>query len=134
MAGSGPDEGATRAEVRRLGLDNDVMFLGQRSDVYDLYQALDLYMLPSLYEGFPVAAVEAMATGLPCLLSDTITDELQFGSKVHYLPLNKESVWAEVAQKYIVYQDRFSGQQEIKKHGLDIRDTANQLERIYLEY
>lgn len=133
MAGSGPDEEATKAEVHRLDLDQSVIFLGQRSDVYDLYQALDLYMLPSLYEGFPVAAVEAMATGLPCLLSDTITDELQFGSKVHYLPLDKEGIWAGIAQKYVAYHDRYSGQNEIQKHGLDIRDTACQLEKIYLE-
>lgn len=132
MAGSGPDEDATKAEVCRLGLDRDVLFLGQRSDVYDLYQALDLYILPSLYEGFPVAAVEAMATGLPCLLSNTITDELKFGSKVHYLPLNNVTMWAEVAQQYISDQDRYSGQAEINNNGLDIRDTAKQLEKIYL--
>lgn len=131
MAGSGPDEMATKAEVCRLGLDSDVMFLGQRSDVYDLYQAIDLYLLPSLFEGFPVAAVEAMATGLPCLLSDTITDELKFGSKIHYLPLNNERVWADIAQQYVIERERYSGQTEIKNHNLDIRDTAKQLEYIY---
>lgn len=132
MAGSGPDEDATKAEIHRLGLDQDVILLGQRSDVYDLYQAIDLYMLPSLYEGFPVAAVEAMATGLPCLLSDTVTDELSFGANVHYLPLDNENIWANVALEYAAGNDRYSGLKEIKKHGLDIRDTAHKLEKIYL--
>lgn len=134
MAGSGPDEEATKADACRLGLEQDVLFLGQRSDVYYLYQALDLYILPSLYEGFPVAAVEAMSTGLPCLLSDTITDELKFGAKVHYLPLNNVSLWGDIAKQYVVDQDRYSGQTEIKMNGLDIKDTAKQLEHIYLGF
>lgn len=133
MAGSGPDEEPTKAEVHRLGLDESVIFLGQRSDVYDLYQALDLYMLPSLYEGFPVAAVEAMATGLPCLLSDTITDELQFGSKVHYLPLDNSEAWGCAAIQYSgLDYDRFSALEEVKSHNLDISKVGNRLEKIYL--
>lgn len=134
LAGSGEDEEATRAEVLRLKLSNDVLFLGQRNDVKNLYQAIDLYMLPSLFEGFPVATVEAMATGLPCLLSDTITDELKAGTNVHYLPLHNTKSWAEAALKYAEYeQDRSLGQSKVKQMGLDIRDTAELLEKFYLK-
>lgn len=132
MVGNGPDEDATKAEAYRLGLNRDVLFLGQRNDVYDLYQAIDLYMLPSLYEGFPVAAVEAMSTGLPCLLSDTITDELNFGSKIHYLPLKDVHKWAVTSTLYVTDHDRNGGQLEAKTNGLEIRNTAKQLERIYI--
>lgn len=133
IVGDGPDMVQTKAEVKRLGLDEDTLFLGQRSDVYDLYQALDLYLLPSLYEGFPVAAVEAMSAGLPCLLSDTITDELSFGENVHYLPLNDPDLWGDAASKYRdSHLDRRQGQQEIKGNNLDITQVGKTLEKLYL--
>lgn len=133
MIGDGPDIIQTKAEVEKLGLDEDVQFLGQRSDVYDLYQAMDLYLLPSLYEGFPVAAVEAMTTGLPCLLSDTITDELNFGKNVHYLPLGNPDAWGIVASQYIKpHHDRFQGQREVQDNNLDITKVSKKLEELYI--
>lgn len=133
MVGDGPDMTDTKDAVRKFGLEGDVIFLGQRSDVFNLYQALDLYLLPSLYEGFPVAAVEAMATGLPCLLSDSITDELNFGKNVEYLPLNKQKAWASAAERYSKMQiDRELGQLEVKTNNLDILKVSKILENLYL--
>lgn len=132
IIGDGPDMVKTKAEVERLKLDDDVLFLGQRSDVYDLFQALDLYLLPSLYEGFPVAAVEAMATGLPCLLSDTITNELSFGENIHYLPLSNPDVWGTVASQYSnLHLDRSLGHQEVQDNSLDITKVSKKLEELY---
>ena len=62
-------------QVKNLNLDTNVMFLGQRNDVDELYQAFDVLLLPSLYEGLPVVGVEAQASGLLCLLSDNMTRE-----------------------------------------------------------
>ena len=58
---------------RFKGLNDCVKFLGARNDVDRLLQAMDAFVLPSIYEGFPVAAIEAQAAGLPCFLSDSIT-------------------------------------------------------------
>lgn len=132
MVGSGECLEKVRAEVDRLGLNDDVLFLGHRSDVNDLYQALDLYLLPSLYEGFPVAAVEAMATGLPCLISDRVTDELSFGKLVRYLPLNDNKAWGKASEEFLTPVDRSEGLTEIRVHQLDIRDSAKTLENFYL--
>jgi glycosyltransferase involved in cell wall biosynthesis len=62
-------------KVRTLGLANKVLLLSYVKDVDRIYQAMDVFVMPSLYEGYPLASVEAMAAGLPCVLADRITQE-----------------------------------------------------------
>ena len=64
LAGQGPLQEEIKNKVRELGLDDSVRFLGQRNDANELYQAFDVFLLPSLYEGLPVVGVEAQASGL----------------------------------------------------------------------
>lgn len=66
LAGQGPLQEEIKNKVRELGLDDSVRFLGQRNDANELYQAFDVFLLPSLYEGLPVVGVEAQASGLLC--------------------------------------------------------------------
>lgn len=134
IAGSGEDEEKLKYVINRSKYCNDILFLGRRSDADKLYQAFDLYFMPSLYEGFPVAGVEAMATGLPILLSDTITTELEFGSAVKYLPLNDKDAWVESAFSFLHDNYRKQRTHEVKNNGLDIRNTVATLEQIYLKY
>ena len=89
--------------------------------------------MPSLYEGFPVAAVEALSSGLPVLLSDEITGELSVFSAVEYLPLEDQEQWLQAIVRHQKPADRSVRQQEVHKHGLDIRDTARMLEQVYAE-
>lgn len=133
VAGNGPDEEKFRARVQELYLDHCVRQLGRRSDVDRLYQAFDVYLLPSFTEGFPVAAVEAMASGLPVLLSDVITRELSFGSAVTYLPLSDPERWVTAVMKWQGDNSRAERQAEPAENGLDIRTNTNLLEHIYLE-
>lgn len=132
VAGNGPDEEKFRARVRELKLEHCVRQLGRRSDVDRLYQAFDVYLLPSFTEGFPVAAVEAMASGLPVLLSDVITRELAFGSGVTYLPLAQPEKWINAAKRWRADAGRTLRQKEPAENGLDIRTNTNRLEHIYL--
>ena len=75
-----------------------IYFLGSRKDVNRLYQAMDVFLLPSRYEGLPVVAVEAQVAGLPCILSDRITKEVKITENVTFLNLESGSIrWAEVA-------------------------------------
>lgn len=132
-AGNGPDEMLIKAQIGLLGLEKQVMMLGRRSDVDRLYQAFDLFLLPSLYEGFPVAGVEALASGLPVLLSDRITGELKIFSGVEYLSLKETENWVRAIESQRKPYDRVSRQREVLDHGFDIRDTAQMLERVYME-
>ena len=74
LVGSGPLENEIKKKVERLDLEDSVLFLGQRDDINKLYSVMDVFCLPSLYEGLPVVGVEAQAAGLPCVFSDKITD------------------------------------------------------------
>ena len=133
IAGSGEAQEAMEQKIRELDIEDHVKLLGRRSDVNRLYQAFDIFMLTSVTEGYPVAAVEAMAAGLPVLLSDAITPELKFGSAATYLPLNQPKRWLEAIHRWKIDSGREARQCEPAAHGLDIRTAARQLEEIYRE-
>ena len=132
-AGNGPDEEMINTMIRDLRLEEHVHMLGRRADVNRLYQAYDLFLMPSLYEGFPVAGVEALSSGLPALLSTEITKELERFSAVEYLPLSSEDIWVDAILRQTKPADRSIRQKEVAQRGFDIRDTAQILEKIYSE-
>ncbi len=82
--------------VRNLGLSENVKFLGNRADVDELYQAMDVFVMPSLFEGLPVVGVEAQFSGLPCVFSDKVPSEVKFTNKAMFISLNKsKDIWAD---------------------------------------
>lgn len=89
LVGCGELEGEIKEKVSRLGLEENVIFLGRRSDVPALMSAFDVLALPSLYEGMPNVIIEAQAAGLPCVISDTITPEADITGLVKYMPLSE---------------------------------------------
>lgn len=95
----------TKEYVKTQGLGEKVLFLGNRSDVNKLLSAFDILVFPSLYEGMPNVVIEAQAAGLPCLISDTITEEADITGLVKYYPLEKSAKeWADEA---IAQSERF---------------------------
>ena len=137
IAGNGDEEENLRNQIRELDIENQVLMLGRRADPERLYQAFDVFLLPSFTEGFPVSAVEALSSGLPCLLSSSITHELEGYSQVSYLPLNHMDRWVGALESLAAEKDsaarREKAQAEPFRHGLDIRSCARTLERIYEE-
>jgi glycosyltransferase involved in cell wall biosynthesis len=96
LAGEGPLRPETEQIVDTLGIANNVLFLGQRSDADALYCAADVFCLPSLYEGLPVVAVEAQASGLPIIMSDQVTHEALITSRAKMIPLDANTdAWAD---------------------------------------
>lgn len=90
--------GALKSMIEKIvndkGLSSHVLFLGVRNDLPDLYSIMDLFVLPSLYEGLPTVAVEAQASGVPTLLSDRITKEVNLGiGLIEYLPIDSVEAW-----------------------------------------
>ena len=133
IAGNGQDEEMLREKIHALGLEDRVRLLGRRSDVNRLYQAFDLLLLPSLFEGYPVVAVEALACGLPVLLSDRITGELKAAPGACYLSLKKQQPWIDAVCSWQKDENRMQRQQAVRKLPLDIRDCTRRLEQIYEE-
>ena len=97
VGGNGNLEGQVRKKVQNLGLERDVIFTGVRSDVPCLMSAMDVFVMPSFFEGMPNTVIESQATGLPCIIADTITREANITGLVEYLPLENPVLWAEKA-------------------------------------
>lgn len=117
--------------IARLGIDNCVRFLGVRSDVPRLLQGGDIFIFPSLYEGFPGAVLEAEASGLWCLVSDAITDEVDLTSHIKRLPLSKGvGYWASTLEQYHTC-DRENAWKEIRDAGYDINQLSKRTEAFF---
>ena len=98
LVGKGELENSIREQAASLGILDDIVFAGVRSDVPSLLSAMDVFVFPSFYEGMPNTVIEAQATGLPCVISDTITKTADITGLVKYLSLTFDSqLWAETA-------------------------------------
>lgn len=132
LAGIGELQDAARGKAEELHLTDSVRFLGFRSDVADLLQGMDIFLMPSLYEGFPVTGVEAQATGLPCVFSDTITREVKILDAVEYLPLSAPAAqWADAVLRLAKSGDRQKACKVLIEKGYDVHTMAERLIRIY---
>lgn len=133
LVGDGDDFLRVQERARELKLQNNVLFLGVRSDVADLMQAMDVFVFPSLYEGLPVTMVEAQAAGLPCVISDGVSPECILANDlVGVLSLSDGTdVWANrvIAQAGKVRKD-CSG--EVAAQGFDIRNEVEKLQNFYV--
>lgn len=133
LAGQGPLEEEIRNKVKDLNLDDSVKFLGQRKDANELYQAFDVFLLPSLYEGLPVVGVEAQATGLLCYLSDDMTKETKVLDITKFMSLNNTpEEWAKNILKDVKKYKRIDTSKEMTAKNFNIKEEAKKLEEYYL--
>jgi len=131
LAGIGEQEESIRERVNNYGLSGKVLFLGYRTDIPELLQAMDLFVLPSRFEGFGISQIEAQCAGLPCFASEFIPVEAKLTSNFEFLPYNA-GVWAdrivEIAAKSDIRKDM---SEEITKAGFSVREQIRVLEKIY---
>lgn len=119
-----------KKEFKRLGLMDCVYFAGVQNDVSDWYQAMDAFLLPSLFEGLPVVGVEAQAAGLQCFVSDKITKEINITRTVKYIPIDEGSVvWANTIMDVL---DRKNLGQMPFPEEYNIRTAVKTLEQKYI--
>lgn len=130
LAGIGPTEELARAKVEALNLSDKVKFLGIYSAPQRLYQAMDAFVLPSLYEGLPVVGIEAQAAGLPCFFADTITRQAAL-CNVTFLPLNNAAKWADSILQTCAQFQRKDTSPQIKQAGFDIQSVSEKVLSLY---
>ena len=119
-------------KVKQYNLQNHFLFLGDHADINRYYQAMDVFILPSLFEGLPIVMVEAQVSGLPCIVSDVITSESNISGNVTFLPINDASVWGEVLYNKLnnLNTNRELVSKQLKDSVFDIIHEALQLESI----
>ena len=135
LIGVGELEQAAQERARSLGVQDQVLFLGQMANVNEWYQAMDCFVLPSLFEGLPVVGVEAQAAGLPCFFSDQVTDEILLSPDARRISLQTgDEEWAHkilaVRQKNV---HRAQGEEIVRQAGYDIHTEGRKLQALYLK-
>ncbi len=129
--GSGPLDNEVKEYAHKIGIQEYVKFLGNRDDVADLYHVMDVFFLPSLYEGLPVVGIEAQANSLPLVCADTITKELDISNNVCYLSLaDSKSKWAE---QLLMNKNKRPcvDWSTIQNSGYDIVTESTKMQKIY---
>ena len=116
--------------IQELDIADSVLCMGWQKHAEDYLQAMDMFCLPSRFEGLPISVIEAQTAGVKCLISDEVTEEVKITDLVTFLPLEEEH-WAEemAGCRINVGRDRRDG--EIAKAGYDIRVAADKLGELY---
>ncbi len=133
LVGDGELRGNIEKQAEYCGVRDSVIFTGVRSDVPELMQAMDCFVLPSLYEGLGIVSIEAQTSGLPCLVSDRVPNECSITDLVEHISLEEGAdKWA--AQILNARgETRCSRENETAKAGYDINSNASELQNYYLK-
>lgn len=135
LVGDGYGRPAIEELVHQYSLQDRVLFLGSRNDVRALMQAMDVFILPSLFEGLPLVLIEAQTAGLPCIISaDVISEEVKITDLVRFVSLRRGAdQWAEIILRALARKrGRENTAEQIRRAGYDIGATQIFLTEFYL--
>lgn len=128
-------DGELRKEIEEVakekGIDRKILITGMVEDVHKYMQALDVFVMPSLYEGLPFAGIEAQAAGLPCIFSDTITEELHIAPNIIFLPIDKGTPLWKKAILEMEKIGRADAMRELIQSGYDLETQIDDIIKAY---
>lgn len=133
LVGEGPRYDEVKRIVDEKKLTNSVLFLGWRNDVAELFQAMDVFLLPSNFEGLPTVGIEAQCAGVPCVFSDTITDETMITNQCQFIPLSSSpEKWSNAI---IQLGEQNRGQMQLLPEAVryDLENQKKELKKIIYE-
>lgn len=135
LVGDGERFDSVKRIVKENGLEDNVFFVGESKDVASWMQAMDVFILPSRFEGFPLVGVEAQAVGLPVLLSNQITKEIGIRNDVFFLSISDSSVgqWVKMTTGLVPCsdEDREKAWETINEKGLSIETMVDKIIELY---
>lgn len=136
LVGYGELEEEIKEKVKSLGIEDKVIFTGVKNNVNELLQAMDVFVLPSLFEGLGIVNIEAQAAGVPCFVSDKVVPkDVRITDLLEFISLNDSpKIWADrVIDGYLQKNERNNMYEEIVKSGFDIKNTSDWLCSFYEE-
>lgn len=132
LVGGGSEEEEILKKIEHYGIAERVHILKESHQVENYFAVFDLFVLPSRFEGLPLVAVEAQAMGIPCLLSDLITDEVNVTGKCEFLSIDSFGAWAEKMNELLISAKSYDALDKIVEAGYDIKCESKRLEQFYL--
>lgn len=133
LVGDGPLRHKIEKSVNENNINNNVIFLGSSKNVFELYQAMDLFLLPSIYEGLPLVGVEAQISGLRCIMSSNVTNEVNL-TDVTFLDLDNDiDKWVNIILEKIKMSRVENAQFIVEEKGFSIEQEAKKLYQKYIE-
>lgn len=134
LIGKGPLENSIKKKISMLGIEDSVKLLGQINNTNEIYQAFDILILPSLYEGLGMVAIEAQCSGCPCICSRNVPKETKISDIIEYVDLNDDvTIWINKIYKYKNIK-RKSYEEETSKNGYNVYTEVKKLEEKYKSY
>jgi len=130
LVGDGSERRALEKKALALGISDRVRFVGESEEPWAYYSAMDLFALPSLYEGLPVVGIEAQANGLPCLFSKAVTEEIAIADNVYFTEATPECFMKGILE---ACGGRVNNTDKLREAGYDIRIEAEKLVAYYKE-
>ena len=132
LIGAGECKQRTEEYVQRLGMKNNVIFAGDRDDVADILQAMDVFVFPSKHEGFGISVLEAQTADLPVIVSNNVPHEIAVTERIEFVPLSDGAqIWAHKAIAKAEITQRRNLASEIKSAGYDAATETGKLTSFY---
>ena len=132
LIGTGELKDQVKSQIDELGLSERVIILENKLNIEDYYNSMDIFLLPSLFEGLALVLIEAQINGLPCLVSDKVSKEANVTDKIMFLSIeNGVESWVDAISNCNC--KRYDEIEKIKIKGYDIKDTARKVQEKYIK-
>lgn len=132
LVGDGELRDGILAKIKELQLEDSIVLTGNVTNTNEFYQVMDVFILPSFYEGLPVVSIEAQAANLPCLISENVDHRCAITSNVHFLSIQKSAdEWVREILKYASQPRSDDNIEALTKAGYNIETEARKLEELY---
>ena len=134
FVGVGPSFNDLKLKIENSKYRERIILYGESYEPEKFYMAMDIFAFPSRYEGLPVTLVEAQVSGLPCLISDRITEEVILTNLIQKIPLENKELWKEKIKEICINKtSKISRKTDFSKfEKFDINNNVKKIEELYI--